>query len=59
MNKDGEVVGLIFDGNIQSLVLNFVFDDEQARAVLVHSTGIREAVRSIYNAPALADELGK
>lgn len=59
VNKDGEVVGLIFDGNIQSLVLNFVFDDEQARAVLVHSTGIREAVRSIYNAPALADELGK
>ncbi len=59
VNKDGEVVGLIFDGNIQSLVLNFVFDDEQARAVLVHSTGIRDAVRSIYNAPALADELGK
>ena len=59
MNKDGEVVGLIFDGNIQSLVLNFIFDEVQARAVLVHSKGIRDAVRDIYQMPQLADELGK
>ena len=59
VNVDGEVVGLIFDGNIQSLVLNFIFDEVQARAVLVHSTGIREALRSIYKAEKLADELGK
>lgn len=59
VNANGEVVGLIFDGNIQSLVLNFIFDEVQARAVLVHSTGIRETVRSIYKAPKLADELGK
>ena len=59
VNKDGEVVGLIFDGNIQSLVLNFIFDEVQARAVLVHSKGIRDAVRDIYQMPQLADELGK
>ena len=59
VNSKGEVVGLIFDGNIQSLVLNFTYDDEISRAVLVHSTGIREAVRCIYNLPQLADELGK
>ena len=59
VNAKGEVVGLIFDGNIQSLVLNFIFDEVQARAVLVHSTGIREALRTIYKAEKLADELGK
>ncbi|MGI6401797.1 MAG: S46 family peptidase [Thermoguttaceae bacterium] len=59
VNAKGEVVGLVFDGNIQSLVLNFIFDEEQARAVLVHSTGIREAIRSIYGATKLADELGR
>ncbi len=59
VNANGEVVGLIFDGNIHSLVLNFIYEDVQARAVLVHSVGIREALRSIYNAPELADELGR
>ncbi len=59
VNSKGEVVGLIFDGNIQSLVSNFTYEDEISRAVLVHSTGIREAARAIYNLPQLADELGK
>lgn len=59
VNARGEVVGLIFDGNIQSLVLNFIFDEVQARAVLVHSVAIRDCVRSIYKAEKLADELGK
>lgn len=59
VNTKGEVVGLIFDGNIQSLVLNFIFDEVQARAVLVHSNGIRAALRDIYQMPQLADELGK
>jgi hypothetical protein len=57
VNKAGEVVGIIFDGNIQSLVLNFYYDDRQARAVHVDSRGIIEALRNIYGAGALADEL--
>jgi len=57
VNKAGEVVGIIFDGNIQSLVLNFYYDDRQARAVHVDSRGIIEALRNIYGAEALANEL--
>jgi Peptidase S46 len=57
VNKAGEVVGIIFDGNIQSLVLNFYYDDRQARAVSVDSRGIIEALRKIYGADALANEL--
>jgi hypothetical protein len=57
VNKAGEVIGIIFDGNIQSLVLDFYYDDRQARAVSVDSRGIIEALRKIYGAGALADEL--
>ncbi len=57
VNKAGEVVGIIFDGNIQSLVLDFYYEDRQARAVSVDSRGIIEALRHIYGADALADEL--
>jgi hypothetical protein len=57
VNARGELVGLIFDGNIQSLVLDFAFTEEQARAVSVHSAGIIEAMRKIYDANELADEL--
>ncbi len=57
INRAGEVVGLIFDGNIQSLVLDFAYTDEQARATSVHSSAIVEALRKIYNASDLADEL--
>jgi len=57
VNKKGEVVGIIFDGNIQSLSWNFAFSDVQARAVSVDSRGIQEALRKIYGATALADEL--
>ena len=57
VNKNGEVVGIIFDGNIESLPWNFAFSDVQGRAVSVDSRGIQEALRKIYGAGALADEL--
>jgi hypothetical protein len=57
VNRAGEAVGIIFDGNIQSLVLDFYYDDRQARAVHVDSRGILEALRKIYGADALANEL--
>jgi len=57
VNRDNEVVGLIFDGNIQSLVLDFGYDDKVARAVSVDSRGIFEALRSVYHADRLVKEL--
>ncbi|PYX32326.1 MAG: serine protease [Acidobacteria bacterium] len=57
VNKKGEVVGIIFDGNIESLPWNFAFSDVQGRAVSVDCRGIQEALRKIYGAAALANEL--
>ncbi len=57
VNRAGEVVGLIFDGNIQSLVWDFVYTDVQGRSVAVCSQAIPEALRAVYDAPDLADEL--
>ena len=57
VNQKGEVVGIIFDGNIETLPWNFAFSDVQARAVSVDAQGIQEALRKIYGATALADEL--
>jgi hypothetical protein len=57
INKNGEVVGIIFDGNIQSLPWNAMYDDKIGRAVHVDSRGIMEALRTIYHADGLADEL--
>ncbi len=57
VDKKGEVVGIIFDGNIESLPWNFAYSDVQARAVSVDSRGIQESLRKIYGATALADEL--
>ena len=50
MNKAGEVVGIIFDGNIQSLPWNFAYDDKQARAVATDSRAVIESLRNIYHA---------
>ena len=57
VNKANEFVGIIFDGNIQSLVLDVIFTEKQARAVSVSSAAITEALRKVYDAGALADEL--
>ncbi|MEI8380224.1 MAG: S46 family peptidase [Planctomycetota bacterium] len=59
VNRSGEFVGIIFDGNIQSLVGDFIFDETQNRAVSVHSSAILEAMKKIYGANSLAEELGK
>ena len=57
VNAKGEVIGLIFDGNIQSLVLDFIFDEDIARAVSVDSRAIIESLRKVYDANGLADEI--
>lgn len=59
VNKDLELVGLIFDGNIQSLVSRYAYTETQGRSVSVHSSAIREALRQVYDAGFLADQLGK
>ncbi|MBI1746145.1 MAG: S46 family peptidase [Acidobacteria bacterium] len=57
INRNAELVGIIFDGNIQSLILNYVYDDQQARAVAVHSEGILETLTKIYDARRILEEL--
>ena len=57
VNQNGELVGLIFDGNIESLAGDFVYDGTKNRAVAVHSAGMMEALRKIYHADKLADEI--
>lgn len=57
VNRKGEVVGVLFDGNIQSLPNNFVYTEEIARSVMVHSQGIIEALLKIYEARPLVDEI--
>ncbi len=57
IDKDRNIVGLIFDGNIEMLGNNYVFDDEVSRTVSVHPAIIVESLRKIYAAGKLADEL--
>ncbi len=57
INKNAEVVGIIFDGNIESLPWNFVYDDVVGRSVATDSRAIMEALRKIYHAEALVNEL--
>jgi hypothetical protein len=57
VNRDLELVGLIFDGNIQSLTSDFFYSDRQSRAISVHAGAITAALRNIYDAGHIADEL--
>lgn len=59
VNRQGQLVGLIFDGNIQSLTSNYMYDDRQMRATSVTAASIEHAIRNVYNAAQLADQLGK
>ena len=58
INRAGEIVGLIFDGNIESLVGDFVYNGETNRSIAVHTAGMTEALKKLYKANALLDELG-
>lgn len=57
VNRKGEYVGLIFDGNSYSHILSYAYTDNKARAVSVHSEGILEALRSIYKMENLVKEI--
>jgi hypothetical protein len=59
VNREGEFVGVIFDGNLPSLVWDFIFTEEQGRSVAVDSRAIVESLRHVYDAGSLADELGR
>ncbi len=57
VNRAGELIGVTFDGNLESLPDTFLYTDEQARAVHVTAQGIVEALREVYKADALLEEL--
>ena len=59
LNKAAEIVGVIFDGNTQSLAGNFIYDETQNRAISVDSRGIVQGLRKIYGAIEIADELSR
>jgi len=59
INKNGELVGLIFDGNIQSLVGDFMYDESVNRAISVDVRAMREVLRKVFGANEIADELTK
>jgi hypothetical protein len=59
INQKGELVGLIFDGNIQSLVGNFMYDESVNRAISVDVRAMQEVLRKVFNANEIADELTK
>jgi V8-like Glu-specific endopeptidase len=59
INARGEVVGLLFDGNIHSISGSYWFDEQRNRAVAVHPAIMKEALDKVYGAKHLLDELQK
>lgn len=59
VNTAGELVGLIFDGNLPSLVLDFRYEDTQARAVSVDARAITQALTNVYDAGFLVEEISR
>jgi hypothetical protein len=59
INKNAELVGLIFDGNIQSLVGDFIYDESVNRAISVDVRAMNEVLRKVFDANEIADELKK
>ena len=57
INKNAELIGLIFDGNIQSLVGDYIYDESVNRAISVDSRGMIEVLRKVFDANEIADEL--
>jgi hypothetical protein len=57
VNRKGEFVGILFDGNIQSLAWDYLYTDKQARSVAVDSGAIIEALEKVYQVTALVSEL--
>lgn len=57
IDREGRIVGLIFDGNIESLVGDFVYEGVTNRAVAVHTAAMTEALNKLYGAGELAEEL--
>jgi S1-C subfamily serine protease len=57
INEKGELVGLIFDGNIQSLVGDFIYDESVNRAISVDSRAMLEVLRKVFEAKDIAAEL--
>jgi hypothetical protein len=57
VNRNGEIVGLVFDGDIESLVGDFVYDSYANRTVAVHTAAMTECLKKLYGAQPLVDEL--
>jgi hypothetical protein len=57
VNRNGEIVGLVFDGNIESFVGDFLYDITANRTVAVHTAAMTEALSKLYGAQRLVDEL--